>query len=58
MRSVTSRYRGSTKPTTPGTARRTAKNDTKLSPEDEVDSGEYIPRRKASRYISSAMNRP
>ena len=40
MRSVTSCYHGSKKPTTPATARRTAKNNAQLSPEDEVDSGE------------------
>ena len=29
-----------------------------LSPEGEVNSGGYIPRREASRYISTALHRP
>ena len=29
-----------------------------LSPEGEVNSSEYIPRREASRYISTALHRP
>ena len=29
-----------------------------LSPEEEVNSGGYIPRRKASRYISTALHPP
>ena len=33
-------------------------NNIQLSPEGEVNSGEYIPRREASRYISTALHRP
>ena len=29
-----------------------------LSPEGEVNSGGYIPRREASRYISTTLHRP
>ena len=29
-----------------------------LSPEGEVNSGGYIPRREASRYISTVLHRP
>jgi len=29
-----------------------------LSPEEEVNSGGYIPRRETSRYISTALQRP
>ena len=29
-----------------------------LSPEGEVNSGGYIPRREASRYICTALHRP
>ena len=29
-----------------------------LSPEGEMNSGRYIPRREASRYISTALHRP
>ena len=29
-----------------------------LSPEGEVNSGGYIPRREASRYIFTALHRP
>jgi len=31
---------------------------TQLSPEGEVNSGGYTPRREASRYISTALHRP
>jgi len=33
-------------------------NNMQLSPEGEVNSGGYIPRREASRYISTALHRP
>ena len=33
-------------------------NNIQLSPEGEVNSGGYIPRREASRYISTALHRP
>ena len=33
-------------------------NIIKLFPEGEVNSGGYIPRREASRYISTALHRP
>ena len=33
-------------------------NIIQLSPEGEVNSGGYIPRREASRYISTALHRP
>ena len=33
-------------------------NSIQLSPEGEVNSGGYIPRREASRYISTALHRP
>ena len=33
-------------------------NNIQLSPEGEVNSGGYIPRCKASRYISTALHRP
>jgi len=33
-------------------------NIIQLSPEAEVNSGRYIPRRKASKYISTALHRP
>ena len=33
-------------------------NNIQLSPEKEVNSGGYIPRREASRYISTALHRP
>ena len=33
-------------------------NSIQLSPEVEVNSGGYIPRREASRYISTALHRP
>ena len=33
-------------------------NKIQLSPEGEVNSGGYKPRRKASRYISTALHRP
>ena len=36
----------------------TQKNIIQLSPEGEVNSGGYIPRREASRYISTALHRP
>ena len=32
-------------------------NNIQLSPEGEVNSGGYIPRREASRYISTALHR-
>ena len=32
------------------------KNNIQLSPKGEVNSGGYIPRRKASRYISTALH--
>ena len=34
------------------------KNIIQLSSEGEVNSGGYIPRREASRYISTALHRP
>ena len=34
------------------------RDNIQLSPEGEVNSGGYIPRRKASRYISTALHRP
>ena len=34
------------------------KYNIQLSPEGEVNSGGYIPRREASRYISTALHRP
>ena len=33
-------------------------NNIQLFPEGEVNSGGYIPRREASRYISTALHRP
>ena len=33
-------------------------NNIQLSPEGEVNSGGYIPRREASRYIFTALHRP
>ena len=33
-------------------------NSIQLSPEGEVNSGVYIPRREASRYISTAIHLP
>ena len=33
-------------------------NNIQLFPEGEVNSGGYIPRREASRYISTAFHRP
>ena len=33
-------------------------NNIQLSPEGEVNSGGYIPRREASRYIATALHRP
>ena len=33
-------------------------NTIQLSPEGEVSSGGYIPRREASRYTSTALHRP
>ena len=33
-------------------------DDIQLSPEGEVNSGGYTPRREASRYISSTLHRP
>ena len=33
-------------------------NSRQLSPEGEVNSGGYIPRREAWRYISTALHRP
>ena len=33
-------------------------NNIQLSPEGEVNSGGYIPRREASRYIFTALRRP
>ena len=33
-------------------------NNIQLCPEVEVNSGGYIPRREASRYISTALHRP
>ena len=33
-------------------------NNIQLSPEGEVNSGGYIPRREASRYIATALQRP
>ena len=33
-------------------------NNIQLSSEGEVNSGEYIPRREALRYISTALHRP
>ena len=35
-----------------------ATDNIQLSPEGEVNSGGYIPRREASRYISTALHRP
>ena len=33
-------------------------NNIQLSPEGEVNTGGYIPRREAPRYISTALHRP
>ena len=33
-------------------------NNIQLSPKGEVNSGGYIPRREALRYISTALHRP
>ena len=37
---------------------RTQSNIIQLSPQGEVNSGGYIPRREASRFISTALHRP
>ena len=44
--------------TTPFAHHQNNNNNIQLSPEGEVNSGGYIPRREASRYISTALHRP
>ena len=43
--------------TTINDGKATAQNNIQLFPEGEVNSGGYIPRREASRYISTALHR-